>query len=266
MAWLALAFACELAAQRQYLTGKVMAVESLSPGVKRVRVAMPKEYRFEAGQFALVRLPKAFVDAWNAKYGTQHTEVVRPYSFALSPRRLPVVEFLVQLAGPPAGGDVPPGIASSYIHGWLKKGVAIEISAAMGGLGEIDNSAASALVMVAGGTGVAPFMGLLDHWFATGQLARRKIYLFYGARSQSELVLDTRLRGWARRHKNFVYVPVASSEKTVTEAFDGYFVDSLDADVLLAGPPRMMDAAAEVAERKGVSRGRIRHDPIRVTQ
>lgn len=111
-----------LSAERLFHTAKVIAVEPLSHNVKRLRLRMPKQYRFQPGQFALVRLPPSYVESWNAKYKTAHRQVVRPYSFALSPRRLRVAGFIVQLASPPPDRDVPPGIASTCIHSHLKPG------------------------------------------------------------------------------------------------------------------------------------------------
>ena len=70
-------------AQQAPATAKVVSVESLTHNVKRLRVRMPKDYRFEAGQFALLTVPPAFVEAWNTKYKTKHGGAVRrPYSLA----------------------------------------------------------------------------------------------------------------------------------------------------------------------------------------
>jgi len=265
----------QLAAQRHYATAKVAAVESLSPNVKRVRLRMPRDYRFEAGQFALVRIPKTFVEAWNAKYKTSHREVARPYSFASSPKRLPVAEIIVQLAGPPPNRDVPPGITSTYIHTELKPGDSLEVSDGIGSLAKTGASDASrAIVLVAGGTGVAPLAGLLDHWFRTKSHKRRKVCLFFGARQRRDLILDAQFRRWAAKHSNFIYIPALSDPAPqdqwtgatgfINAVLDKHFPDTLDADVLIAGSPRMMQETVKVAEAKGIQKSQIRHDPIQV--
>jgi Na+-transporting NADH:ubiquinone oxidoreductase subunit F len=261
-------------AQQAPATAKVVSVESLTHNVKRLRVRMPNDYRFEAGQFALIAIPPAFVEAWNAKYKTKHGAVRRPYSFASSPKRLPVAEFIIQLASPPPGRDVPPGVASTFIHSGLHPGDTIEISAAMGSLSKAGDSAARPLILVAGGTGVAPYVGLLDHWFRTKQQKGRKIFLFFGARQRRDLMLDGQFRRWAAKHSNFTYVPALSdpapddkwTESTgfINVVLDKHFTGTIDADVLIAGSPRMMQETVKVVKAKGVPEAQIRHDPITV--
>lgn len=272
---LAALFSAQLAAQRAYTVARVTAVESLSHNVKRVRLKLPRDYRFEAGQFALIRLPEQFVEAWNAKYKTSHREVARPYSFASSPKRLPAAEFIVQHVGPPPNRDVPPGIASTYIHTELRPGATLEVSQGMGSLDKADASDSNRpIVLVAGGTGVAPFVGLLDHWFRTKQHKNRKVYLFFGARQRRDLILDAEFRAWTTRHRNFVYVPALSDPAPednwtgpvgfINVVLDRHFPGRLDADVIIAGSPRMMLETVKTTEIKGVPKAQIRHDPIRV--
>lgn len=270
-----LATCTDLAAQRSFFTAEVVSVTPLSHDVKRLRVRLPKQYRFEPGQFALIRLPHSFVESWNAEYKTSHGEVTRPYSFALSPARLPLAEFIVQWAAPPPNQHVPPGIASTFIHDQLKPGDELEVSEPMGSLDRAGHGdTGRPLVLVAGGTGVAPFVGLLDHWFKTKQHEQCKIYLFFGARQRRDLILDGQFRRWAARHPHFTYVPALSdpvpgdrwtgATGLIAAVLDSYFNRALDADVLVAGSPRMMQETVTVARAKGVAPARIRHDPIQV--
>lgn len=262
------------AAGQEPVAARVEAIEPLTPNVKRLRVRLPKSYRFEAGQFALLTVPASFVEAWNAKYKTTHGAVRRPYSFASSPKRLPVAEFIIQFATPPPGRDVPPGIASTYIHNELKLGDTIGIGPAMGEMNKAGSGGAKPLILVAGGTGVAPFVGLLEHWFRTKQHRGRKIYLFFGARQRRDLMLDAQFRRWAAQHTNFTYVPALSEPATddnwtgatgfINTVVDKHFTGPLDADVLIAGSPRMMQETVKVVKAKGVPESQVRHDPIKV--
>lgn len=256
------------------VAAKVEAVEALTPNVKRLRVRLPRSYKFEAGQFALITVPSTVVEAWNAKYKTELGSVRRPYSFASSPKRLPVAEFIIQLAAPPPGRDVPPGIASTFVHNELKPGDTVGIGQAMGEMNKAGSIGTRPLVLVAGGTGVAPFVGLLDHWFRTKQNKGRKIYLFFGARQRRDLMLDEQFRIWAAKHKNFTYVPALSepapddnwtgSTGFVNVVLNKHFTGALDADVLIAGSPRMMQETVKVVKAKGVPDTQVRHDPIKV--
>ena len=261
-------------AQQAPASAKAVSIEPLTPNVKRIRVRMPKNYKFEAGQFALLTVESSFVEGWNAKYKTKLGAVRRPYSFASSPKRLPVAEFIIQLAAPPPGRDVPPGIASTYVHSELKPGDTVEIGQPLGSLNKIGDSATRPLILVAGGTGVAPFVGLLDHWFRTKQQKDRKIYLFFGARQRRDLMLDAQFRRWAAKHSNFTYVPALSDlvpddkwtgpTGFINVVLDKHFTGTLDADVLIAGSPRMMQETVKVVKAKGVPEAQIRHDPITV--
>ncbi len=50
----------------------------------------------------------------------------------------------------------------------------------------------------------------------------------------------------------------------INVVFDKHFAGTLDASVLIAGSPRMMQEAVKVAISKGIPAGQIRHDPIQV--
>ena len=260
------------ATERLFVKAMVIAADPLSPTVKRIRFKLPKKYALRPAQFALVRVPSEFLQSWNARYGTTQKEVERPYSFATDPKRLPAAEFLVQLASPPPGKDVPPGVASTYMHG-LKPGDTFEVGEAMGNIYEADLSTRP-IVLVAGGTGVAPFVGLLDYWFRTKLNRRREILLFFGARERRELFLDAQFTRWAATQRNFKYVPALSNPKPddkwtgatgfINTIVDRHFQTTMDADVLIAGSPRMMQETVKVVTAKGVPAKQIRQDPIKV--
>jgi Na+-transporting NADH:ubiquinone oxidoreductase subunit F len=270
---LLLAAAGVLRAAGTFVQADVVQIESLTHDVKRVRVRLPAGYAFQAGQFALIRVPSKFVDEWNVKYGTRHGEVRRPYSFASSPARLPLADFIIKLAAPPPGKDVPPGICSTWVHRYLKIGDRVEVGKPMGSMA-ISADSTRPIVLVAGGTGVAPFVGLLEYWLETGVNERRPIYLFLGVRQQRDLILHDQLSAWARGKPNFHYVPSLSKPApedawtgetgVLGSVLDRHFAGLLDADVLLAGSPAMMQEAVRILQSKGIPPDRIRHDPIQV--
>src|SRR5438270_8017063 len=105
---LLLAMAGILRGAAGFVQAEVAQIEPLTHDVKRIRVKLPAEYVFQAGQFSLIRVPAKFVAEWDAKYGTRHGAVRRPYSFASSPARLPFADFIIKLAPAPPGKGVPP--------------------------------------------------------------------------------------------------------------------------------------------------------------
>src|SRR3546814_6087471 len=73
------------------------------------------------------------------------------------------------------------------------------------------------IVMVAGGTGIAPIHAMLDELLTSG--AQRAVHLLWGTRSLRDLYLDERLKRWAMQYPQFRYTPVLSerSEEHTSE-------------------------------------------------
>jgi Na+-transporting NADH:ubiquinone oxidoreductase subunit F len=255
-------------------TATVAATEALTPDTRRVRFHLPEgdTLRFSPGQFVLLRVSKSFLSDWNARCKTAHTEVARPYSFASSPSRLPDFELIVKLAGPPAGKGVPPGIGSSYVH-QLKPGDQVQFSDAMGDLCALPDTGRP-VIMVAGGTGAAPFLSFLEAWFENISPHKSRIYFFFGARNRGALFMHDRFEHWAESRKDFVYVPALSTPPegepwsgntgTIDQVLEKYIDSGSDGDFYLAGSPLMLAEVQKVLIRKGISVTRIHHDPIKV--
>ena len=66
----------------------------------------------------------------------------------------------------------------------------------------------SALLFVAGGTGFAPVKALVEHFLHLG--TRRRMTLYWGARSVGELYLRELARALGARVAGFCFVPVVS--------------------------------------------------------
>ena len=252
---------------------RVERIEELTHDVSRITFRAPDQFRFRPGQFVLLQVPGSYVKSWNQQYGTSHEQVSRPYSFASSPSRLPLFDVIVKHQGAPRGKDVPPGLASTYIHTELKAGDVVAFGEPMGALysgGDSDRP----ILFVAGGAGVSPFVGLLEHLFDTNVNERRKIYLYLGVRSRRDLLLHDQLVEWAETRHNFSYVPALSSPEPV-DSWDGetgyinlvlakHFPAPLDAEAYIAGSPIMMRETVKVLKAKGLSDELIHHDPIDV--
>lgn len=121
---------------------------------------------------------------------------------------------------------------------------------------------------VAGGTGLAPVMSVLDHAAATKD--QRPIRLLYGARSQDELYCLDRIGALTRLLPNFEFVPILSDEPSasdwtgarglVTDLLAEQVGDAFGLEAYLCGPPAMIDAAADVLTRFGALEQDIRSD------
>ena len=148
---------------------RVTKLEDLNHNVKRVRMRLvnPEGFGFKPGQFVFLKIPDNHVREWNQKYQTSHENISRPYSFASSPRRLPLFDFIIKLAAAPRGKDVPPGLASTYVHTRLGVGDLVRISPPQGSL-YLGIDKGRPIVVIAGGSGAAPFVGLLEYWIENG--------------------------------------------------------------------------------------------------
>jgi NAD(P)H-flavin reductase len=277
-AWLGIALARALTAQQANNafphSARVVAIEDLTHDTKliRFRAADPKAFGFTPGQFAMLKVPDGFIATWNERYKTSHQQVARAYSFASSPSKLPEFDLIIKLATAPPGQDVPPGLASTFVHSALKPGDHVRFSAPTGKL-TLRQDTGRPILIIAGGTGAAPFVSLLEYWFEHNLERNNKITLFFGVRAHRDLFLHDRFRAWEKEGK-IRYIPALSQPASgdrwqgetgfIQTTVDKYVNASSDADAYLAGPPIMIREVTKVLEAKGLTKDRIHLDQITV--
>ena len=256
-------------------SAKVVEIEDLTPDTKRIRFRLldTPGFSFTPGQYTFLQVPDDYVRQWNERYQTTHREVARPYSFASSSSRLPLFDLIIKLAGAPPGKDVPPGLASTYVHTRLKTGDEVRFSAPAGSL-YLRKDTGRPIVILAGGSGAAPFVSLLEYWFENQFDQNNEIYFFFGVRGRRDLFLHERFQDWARTKKKFHYVPALSSPARednwqgetgfIQAAVDKYISAPSEADAYLAGPPIMVREVVKVLHAKGIGKERIHYDEIAV--
>lgn len=121
---------------------------------------------------------------------------------------------------------------------------------------------------IAGGTGLAPVMAVLDH--AAARRDKRPIRLLYGARSRGELYGLDRIEEWKKQLPKFEFTPILSDEPAdspwngarglVTDLLAEEVGDAFGLEAYVCGPPAMIDAAVEVLTRVGALEQDIRAD------
>ncbi len=258
---------------------QVVGIENLTHNVKRITLKPqdPTTFTFTPGQHVFVKAPDKYIAEFQAKYpdGRKHTS--RPYSCASSPSNRSQFDLIVKHYPAPPDKNVPPGIVSTYIHQHLDVGDTVELSDPSGNLyTESDEQTERPIVVVAGGVGASPFVGLLTYWFEQEINRKREIYFFLGVRSRRDLLLHEQFNQWVKTKKNFHYIPALSDPQDgddwqgatgyINVVLDKYFNESLDADVYLAGPPIMIRFTRKVLDAKGVNSNQIHRDPIRVRE
>lgn len=254
---------------------KVVKIENLTHDTRliRCRLAGAKGFQFTPGQYIFLKVPEDFVKEWNERYKTTHAEVTRPYSFASSSRQLPLFDLIIKLVSAPPGKNVSPGIATTYVHTRLKVGDVLDISQPFGEL-SLRKEQGGPIVIVAGGTGAAPFVSLLEYWFEKKFDRHNEIYFYFGVRAKKDLFYHEKFQRWARKKKNFHYIPALSKPDAgdnwsgetgfIQKVVEKYLKSPSDADAYLAGPPIMVTETVKVLTAKGISKERIHYDEIEV--
>ncbi|MCW2886128.1 MAG: 2-polyprenylphenol hydroxylase and related flavodoxin oxidoreductase-like protein [Streptosporangiaceae bacterium] len=183
--------------------------------------------------------------------------VWRPYSIANAPREDGVLRFHVR------------ALRAGWVSGSLvrdtKVGDTLLLGPAMGGMA-LDPDSDRDLLLVAGGTGLAPLKAIAEQVIMTGR--HRNVHLIVGARTERELYDLPDLRLLESTYPWLYVVPVVSEETT----FDGMqgtvpealarFHDWDDRDVYVAGPAAMIIQTVQRLQGLGVPPTRIHHDPL----
>ncbi|HUO44051.1 MAG TPA: CDP-6-deoxy-delta-3,4-glucoseen reductase [Burkholderiales bacterium] len=107
------------------------------------------------------------------------------------------------------------------------------------------------IVLLASGTGFAPIKSIVEYAYHAGD--RRRMMLYWGARSRADLYMHDLPERWAHEHDNFQYVPVLSDPQIgdhwngrtglVHHAVMQDIPDLSNYQVYACGAPPMVEAA-----------------------
>jgi len=224
--------------------GEVVEHERRTPDVAVFTVRPEQRLIYTAGQYVSIQ-----VSRW--------PRVWRPFSIANAPREDGILRFHVR------------ALSAGWVSGSLVRHTRIGDTVLLGpplGSMTLDPYSDRDLLLVAGGTGLAPLKALVEQVVLSGR--HRNIHLILGARTESDLYDLPDLRLLEQAYPWLRVVPVVSAQR----AFDGMhglagdvldrFQGWEDHDVYLAGPPAMIDHAVRTLQRLGVSPARLHHDPI----
>ncbi|MDX1725890.1 MAG: benzoate 1,2-dioxygenase electron transfer component BenC [Pseudomonas sp.] len=174
------------------------------------------------------------------------SEQSRAYSFSTL-QKDGEVSFLIR--------NVPGGLMSSFLTGLAKAGDSMTLAGPLGSfyLREIKRP----LLLLAGGTGLAPFTAMLEKIAEQG--SAHPLHLIYGVTNDFDLVEMDRLEALAARIPNFTYSAcVASPDSSyplkgyVTQHIAPKHLNDGDVDVYLCGPPPMVEAVSSYIREQGL--------------
>ncbi len=236
----------DMAAQRarRTVSGRVVARTALTHDIVSLRIQLDESLPYKAGQYAQLS-----VDSLPG--------VDRSYSFATAVQPNSQVSFLVR--------KVPGGVFSGHVHEQDVVGQRVSVQGPMGDFWL--RQAQAPLLMVAGGSGLAPILAILEDALAQG--VKRPVTVLFGARQQADLYGQDTLDGIrAQWPAAFRFVPVLSAEPEgsgwagARGNVDSALAEHLPpgAHAYLCGPPVMVDAVSAALRARGVPGEHIHAD------
>jgi len=189
---------------------------------------------FIAGQFVNVVVPG--------------TAAERSYSMANGSADNERIELICKL--------LPGGLFSGFVAEQARPGTQLTVSGPFGQLAV--RLSHREIVMVAGGSGLAPLLSMLID--QAGKPVKRRITLFFGARTPEDLYALDEIAALAPALPELKFVPVVTDPPAGWMGAVGLVTDAIAAwrdswegcDAYLCGPPGMIDAATELLVGRGV--------------
>lgn len=212
---------------------------------------------FQAGQFARIALE------------IDEQTIGRPYSLVNAPDARPLEFYYIEVPGGP--------LTARLIE--LKPGDSVLIAPRASGFMILDEvPQAKHLWLIATGTGVGPFLSMLDTEKPWQRFER--VVLVYAVRTLSELSYQERIAQVQAAHPGqFVYIPFISREvsdfalagripQAITdgrlEARAGIKFSAEDSQIMLCGNPDMVEATTNLLIERGLKKHK-RKDPGQIT-
>ncbi|NDV89115.1 2Fe-2S iron-sulfur cluster binding domain-containing protein [Aurantimonas aggregata] len=224
------------------IEAEVVGTELLTHDILRLRLkGGSPPLQFAPGQYATLELPG---------------ETSRDYSMANAPGA-EVVEFHVR--------RVPGGRTSGAIHDRLQTGDRVWLTGPRGAA-NLRAGHTGPILAVAGGSGLAPILSILESAVAQGM--RQPIRVYIGGRDERDLYGLDRLARLAAQHGDMTVTPVLSAPSAPTDRRTGFLHTVVHADLqafdgwkcYTAGPPAMIDALTEVVLARGLQREDLHAD------
>lgn len=188
-------------------------------------------FQFLPGQYVNIEVP-----------GTSQT---RSYSYSSQPDTSEG-EFLIKL--------VPGGLMSSYLKDLAREGAELNIVTPLGSfyLRDVQRD----LIFIAGGTGIAPFMAMLEKLKAENSTT--PIHLFYGATTGENVVELERLKAFSEIMPLKIFTCTSDEQVEghdkgfVTQWINKELLGDKAYDIYICGPNAMVEAVKTTLEKEAI--------------
>lgn len=218
--------------------GQVAAVEKISATVARLDI------KLAAGD----QNPPAFMPGQYVHLSVPGTSEQRSYSFANPPHVTDCYSFYIKV--------LEQGVMSDYVRDRAAAGDAISMTGPFGRF--YLRRPERPILMVAGGTGLAPMLSMMDHMIEIGATSQ-PVHLLCGANRAEELFCLDGLAGYRNKGleitTEFAVVEPGAGWDGSTGHVTALLRDELigaGPDIYLCGPPPMIEAGQSWLSERGV--------------
>jgi CDP-4-dehydro-6-deoxyglucose reductase len=238
-----------------------------------LRLPVAEEFVFEPGQYVDILLPGGRRRSFSiaspphaARPLELHVRHVAGGEFTDQLFRKKPQGSLLTIEGPLGNFVYRPGAVTpgAVTPGAVTPGVAAD-AAARGAVATVVD-APPPMLLIGGGTGIAPLLSILRHVIENG--IERDMLLYWGVRSEQDLYAHGTLEALSREAASLRYAPVLSEASPGWPGLTGWvheaaFKDIQDLaayEVYAAGPPAMIAAVRREFALRGVSESRLYYD------
>jgi ferredoxin-NADP reductase len=223
-------------------------IQRQTDDAKTLRFLVPRDYRFSfrPGQFL------------KFNWDIDGRMLTRCYSICSSPLQTGYIEI------------TPKQTASGYVSVFLNQkasvGLTVEASTPAGQFC-FDETQHRRIVLIAGGSGITPFMSMLR--FIDDQCLPTEVTLLYFVRTRKDIIFHAELKSLQSRLPNFHMLTVLSQADPGWLGLTGHLTRDLininveeipSSTFFLCGPPAMMKSSRELLETMNVSPARIKQE------
>jgi len=256
-----------MSANQDPCNATVIGREEINPQLLVFRVRPDKElFDFKPGQFAVLGLPGSaprVAEAAPEEIPVEPDKIIRrAYSIASSSLEKRYLEFYLTLI---TSGALTPRLFA------LKHGSRVFLGPKASGVFTLDQVAPEkAVILIATGTGLAPYISMLRTMLVKDD--QRRFVVLHGARYSWDLGYRAELESLGRLRPNFAYIPSITRadhdphfigytgriqslvEQGVIEKESGVELDPAKAEAFLCGNPEMVKIVSLMLEKKGFAR------------
>jgi len=225
--------ACKIVPVEHAATVKTVELASEDTIILTLTLDNPEALAFLPGQYVNLFVPG--------------TEEHRSYSFSSKPGTAEA-SFVIR--------NVPDGLMSGWLVNKAQPGDRMRFVGPNGSF--FLRSATRPVLMLAGGTGLAPILSILE--VLADQGTDQPIHLVYGVSFEKGLVELKRLNSFAERLPRFSYATCVSHPESenvlkghVTDHIGDEYFHGGNVDVYLCGPPPMVEAVRGTLRNRGVA-------------